>query len=181
MSTLSMASPRVAPESEVDARFDALVRAVPAQRNHRDGAAFERVFDLDYWQPLTDPALPDSAPEVHEPRPQPQARRIRATTPPAPPAVRLTRRGRLVLALAFLGLAVALMIPMSGWATASLTGGTPEPVRVVEVAPGETLYGIAAELAEPGEIRAMVHRIQELNSLPGGQISEGQKLAVPRG
>ena len=49
MSTLSMASPRVAPESEVDARFDALVRAVPAQRDHRDGAAFETVFDLDYW------------------------------------------------------------------------------------------------------------------------------------
>ena len=56
MSTLSMASPRVAPESEVGARFDALVRAVPAQRDHRDGAAFETVFDLDYWQPVTDPA-----------------------------------------------------------------------------------------------------------------------------
>ena len=181
MSTLSMASPRVAPESDVDARFDALVRAVPAQRDHRDGAAFETVFDLDYWQPVTDPALPDPAPAVHEPQPQAQRIRVRATPPPAPAAVRLTRRGRLVLVLAFLGLAVALMIPMSGWATASLTGGSPEPVRVVEVAPGDTLYGIAAELAEPGEIRAMVHRIQELNSLPGGQISEGQKLAVPRG
>ena len=183
MSTLSMASPRVAPESEVDARFDALVRAVPAQRDRRDGEAFETVFDLDYWQPVTDPALSDPSPEVHEPRPRPQAKRIRvrATKQPAPAAVRLTRRGRLVLVLAFLGLAVALMIPMSGWATASLTGGTPEPVRVVEVAPGDTLYGIAAELAEPGEIRTMVHRIQELNSLPGGQIEEGQKLAVPRG
>ena len=181
MSTLSMASPRVAPESDVDARFDALVRAVPAQRDHRDGAAFETVFDLDYWQPVTDPALPDSAPAGHEPQPQAKRIRVRATPPPAPAAVRLTRRGRLVLVLAFLGLAVALMIPMSGWATASLTGGSPEPVRVVEVAPGDTLYGIAAELAEPGEIRAMVHRIQELNSLPGGQIEEGQKLAVPRG
>ena len=181
MSTLSMASPRVAPESEVDARFDALVRAVPAQRDHRDGAAFETVFDLDYWHPLTDPSQSDPAPAVHEPRPQPQAKRIRVRATPPPAEVRLTRRGRLVLVLAFLGLAVALMIPMSGWATASLTGGTPEPVRVVEVAPGDTLYGIAAELAEPGEIRAMVHRIQELNSLPGGQIEEGQKLAVPRG
>jgi hypothetical protein len=83
--------------------------------------------------------------------------------------------------LAFLAIAVALMVPMSGWATATLTGGTPEPVRIVEVGPGDTLYGIASDLAEPGEIRAMVHRIQELNSLPGGQIAEGQKLAVPRG
>ena len=182
MSTLSMASPRVAPESDVDARFDALVHAAPAQRDHRDGEAFETVFDLDYWQPVTDPALSDSAPAVHEPQPQSRRIRVRATKPtPAPATVRLTRRGRTVLVLAFLGLAVALMIPMSGWATASLTGGSPEPVRVVEVAPGDTLYGIAAELAEPGEIRAMVHRIQELNSLPGGQISEGQKLAVPRG
>ena len=86
-----------------------------------------------------------------------------------------------MLVLAFLGLAVALTIPMSGWATATLSGGSPEPVRVIEVAPGETLYGIAGDLAEPGEIREMVHRIQELNSLPGAQISEGQKLAVPRG
>ena len=84
-----------------------------------------------------------------------------------------------MLVLAFLGLAVALMIPMSGWATASLTGGSPEPVRVVEVAPGDTLYGIAAELAEPGEIRAMVHRIQELNSLPGGQIERGPEARRP--
>jgi hypothetical protein len=182
MSTLSMASPRVAPESEVDAHFDALVRAVPAQRDRRDDAAFETVFDLDYGQPLTGPDVADPARTVRQPTPRPQAKRIRATTPPpVPTAVRLTRRGRMILVLAFLGVAVALMIPMAGLATASLTGGTPEPVRVIEVAPGDTLYGIASELAQPGEIRAMVHRIQELNSLPGAQIEEGQKLAVPRG
>ena len=174
MSTLSIASPRITPESEVDSRFDALVRCpVPAQRDGQVEPDFETVFDLDYGQPV-----PDSAPVVHLPR----ARRVRAAAPrPARTAVRLTRRGRMVLVLAFLAIAVALMIPMSGWATATLTGGTPEPVRIVEVAPGDTLYGIAADLAEPGEIRAMVHRIQELNSLPGGQIAEGQKLAVPRG
>ena len=54
-------------------------------------------------------------------------------------------------------------------------------MRIVEVHPGDTLYGIAGDLAKPGHIREMVHRIQELNSLPGGQITEGQKLAVPRG
>ena len=83
--------------------------------------------------------------------------------------------------LVFLGAALALMTAMGGWAAASHSGGTPEPVRVVVVQPGDTLYGIAADVAEPGEIRTMVHRIQELNSLPGAQISEGQKLAVPRG
>ena len=153
MSTLSIATPRVAPESEVDARFDALVRA-PSLRSAtgRDGAAFETVFDLDYYQPLTVPAPADPEPAASQPRARiRRTNRVRvAAQRPARTALRLTRRGRLVLVLAFLGLAVALMIPMAGWATASLTGGTPEPVRVVEVGPGDTLYGIAAELAEPG-------------------------------
>jgi hypothetical protein len=175
MSTLSIASPEIAGESEVDTRFDALVRCpVPAQRDgHLD---FETVFDLDYGQ-----AALDAAPVVHQPRSGASRVRTAVPQPARRTAVKLTRRGRLVLVLAFLAIAVALMIPLGGWATASLTGGSPEPVRVVEVGPGDTLYGIAADLAEPGEIRAMVHRIQELNSLPGGQIAEGQKLAVPRG
>ena len=83
--------------------------------------------------------------------------------------------------LAFLGLALTLMLTMGGWAAASLTGGAPEPVRVVVVQPGDTLYGIASDLAAPGEIREMVLKIQELNSLPGSSLTEGQKLAVPRG
>jgi len=178
MSTLTTASPRVAPESDVDARFDALVRAVPAQRDRRDEAVFETVFDLDYCQPV---AMPSPAVQQARARIR-RADHVRETAPQSTrTAARLTRRGRLVLVFAFLGLAVALMIPMAGFATASLTGGTPEPVRVIEVVPGDTLYAIAAELAEPGEIREMVHRIQELNSLPGAQIDEGQKLAVPRG
>jgi len=163
MSTLSIPTQRT---SELDDRFDALARTA---LNGRDDAAveFETVFDMDYGQGST------------EPMPAPAARRT--PPPPAPRAVRLTRRGRTLLTLVFLGIALTLMLTMGGWATATLTGGNPEPVRVVEVQPGDTLYGIASELAEPGEIRAMVHRIQELNSLPGGQIEEGQKLAVPQG
>ena len=85
MSTLSMASPRVAPESEVDARFDALVRAVPAQRDHRDGVAFETVFDLDYWQPVTDPALPDPAPASRARSPRQSASASAPPRRPPPP------------------------------------------------------------------------------------------------
>ncbi len=151
--------------------------ARPSRPSATAGVDFETVFDMDYGQPEVD--LTSCAPS-------PQAvRRVRvvraAPTRVARRAVRITRRGRVVLVLAFAGIALALMTAFGGWATASLTGGTPEPVRVIEVAPGQTLYGIAADLAQPGEIRAMVHRIQELNSLPGGQISEGQKLAIPRG
>jgi hypothetical protein len=94
---------------------------------------------------------------------------------------RLTRRGRAVLVLLFLTIALGLMIPFGGWATATLTGGSPEPVRVVEVQPGQTLYDIAGQVAKPGHIREMVYRIEELNSLPSATISEGQKLAIPKG
>ncbi len=134
------------------------------------------MFDMDYGQPSVVPA-----PVVPSPR---AARRVRTATEPrqtTPAAVKLTRRGRAVVVLVFVAFALAVMTAFGGWATATLSGGTPEPVRVIEVGPGDTLYGIAGDLAEPGEVRAMVHRIQELNSLPGGQISEGQKLAVPRG
>jgi len=175
MSTLSIPTTQVPSDvaADVDTRFDALVRfVVPAQRGPAD-VDFETVFDLDYGQPAETPLAPVR--QLRQPKTQSQPRK------PAPRTVRLTRRGRIVLVLGFLTLALALMIPFGGWATATLTRGSPEPVRIVEVQPGDTLYGIAGDLAKPGHIREMVHRIQELNSLPGGQITEGQKLAVPRG
>jgi hypothetical protein len=176
MSTLSIPATQVHGDTEVDTRFDALVRfVVPAQRAPETD--FETVFDLDYGQPVDQPLDEPVAPVVQLRRPQAKA----APRKPAPRTVRLTRRGRVVLTLTFLAIALALMIPFGGWAAASLTGGSPEPVRIVEVHSGDTLYGIAGDLAKPGHVRDMVHRIQELNSLPGGQIEIGQKLAVPRG
>ena len=73
------------------------------------------------------------------------------------------------------------MIPFGGWATATLTGGTPEPVRVVEVQPGQTLYDIAGQVAKPGHIREMVYRIEELNSLPVGHHLRGPEARHPQG
>ena len=183
MSTLSIPTQRFSNESDVDTRFDALVRtAVPAQRQGRresqggaplrgrDRADFETVFDLDYCQPVDEVPASGFAPFVEEQR----ARRIRVDAPEVAP--QLAPR-----AVAFLALALGAMTLMGGWATATLTDGPAEQVRIVEVQPGDTLYGIAGDLAQPGEVREMVHRIQELNSLPGSGLSEGQKLAVPRG
>jgi LysM repeat protein len=53
-------------------------------------------------------------------------------------------------------------------------------VRVVEVQPGDTLYGIAGQVAEPGHVRDMVLHIQQLNSLSGATLQVGQKLAIPK-
>jgi LysM repeat protein len=99
---------------------------------------------------------------------------------PAEAAVQLTRRGRIVLVLGFLGLALALMTAFGGLATATLHSGTPEQVSVLQVGPGDTLYGIAGRVARPGHVREMVHHIQELNSLSGSSLQVGQQLAIPR-
>ncbi len=94
--------------------------------------------------------------------------------------LRLTRRGRLLLVLAFLLAALVAMVLAGGLAAAGREAGTPEPVRVVQVQPGDTLYGIAGELARPGHVRDMVNRIQQLNSLSGSSLQVGDSLAVPQ-
>ena len=104
----------------------------------------------------------------------------RRPTTVRPTTVRLTQRGRVVFVLAFLSAAFVVMVAFGGWATATHDAGTPEPVRVVEVQPGDTLYGIAGQVAEPGHVRDMVHRIQQLNSMSGSSLQVGDSLAVPQ-
>ena len=41
--------------------------------------------------------------------------------------------------------------------------------------------GIASTVAEPGEVREVIHQIEELNALSGAGVSEGQEIAVPVG
>lgn len=108
------------------------------------------------------------------------ARRTSVVVPAARrTTVRLTQRGRIVLVLGFLVAAFVVMVAFGGWATATHDSGTPEPVRVVEVQEGDTLYGIAGRVAEPGKIREMVHHIEQLNSLSGAGLQVGQKIAIP--
>ena len=57
--------------------------------------------------------------------------------------------------------------------------GTPEPTRVVTVGTGDTLWAIAADLADDGDVRAMMTQIERLNALESGMLSAGQRLVVP--
>lgn len=107
-----------------------------------------------------------------------------ASSPPAataPDALRLTRRGRLVLLVAFMALAFALLTVLGGESAATREGGVPVQTRTVEVAQGDTLWEIAATVAEPGEVRAVIYQIEELNALAGAGLVEGQQIAVPVG
>jgi hypothetical protein len=94
-------------------------------------------------------------------------------------SVRLTRRGRLVvLALALVAvLAVGLVLASGSVATDE--PGTPDPTRVVLVGSGDTLWDIAADLADDGDVRAMIDRIEKLNALESGMVVAGQELVVP--
>jgi hypothetical protein len=114
-------------------------------------------------------------------RGQARIRAARPTREPVAGALRLTRRGRLVVTLVMTCLIVAAFMVSGGASVATREAGSPDPVRIVEVEQGQTLWQIAGTVAAPGETAEMVLRIRELNSLPGNGLVEGQELAVPVG
>ena len=95
--------------------------------------------------------------------------------------LRLTRRGRLVLLVLFLTVLMGAVLSLGGYSAATDTRGQADPTRTVVVGEGDTLWDIASQVAPPGEVRQVVHELQELNALPGPEITEGQRLAVPVG
>ena len=95
--------------------------------------------------------------------------------------VRLTRRGRVAVVLLLMGLILVLLTVFGPHSAATGEVGTPVRTRTVEVGPGDTLWGIASDAAGPGQVRNMVHRIEELNALNGPAVSVGQEIAVPVG
>jgi len=103
----------------------------------------------------------------------------RAADTKATGAVRLTRRGRLVVTSFFLAAIAVLMIAFGGLATGTFDRGAPTPVRIIEVHPGDTLYGLAGTVAKPGQVSEMVEQIQQLNSLSTPVLQVGQKIAIP--
>ena len=93
--------------------------------------------------------------------------------------VRLTRRGRLVVLLVALVIALGVGIALGGVSMANSEAGASEATRVVVVNEGDTLWGIAAEVADDGGVREMVSEIRDLNSLDSSVVMLGQKLHVP--
>lgn len=104
----------------------------------------------------------------------------------APPALRLTRRGRLVLRLGALLLAIVLLCValivgvLLGSGTAS-GADQARPLPVVEhvVAPGETLWQIARRVSPHEDTRDVVLRIVAANDLDGANVIAGTRLIVP--
>jgi LysM repeat protein len=92
---------------------------------------------------------------------------------------RLTRRGRLVLLAVVLVLgAAALLIGAASVSATTSTGSAPATATIV-VQPGQTLWGVAAEVAPDSDPRVVIASISKLNDLSGSIVSPGQSLVVP--
>jgi hypothetical protein len=106
----------------------------------------------------------------------------------------LTRRGRLARTLLVLSLSIVLgagfaMKAGAGDAGASgsdalsaakINGSSDAKTYiVVTVAAGETLWSLASQMADGGDVQTLVADIASANSLNGVDVEAGQKLRVP--
>jgi LysM repeat protein len=103
----------------------------------------------------------------------------------APQRLRLTRRGRVVLAVfaavvvSLIGLAAANGARAGDSAAPAGTAGH-SMTRIV-VQPGQTLWTIAMRADPQADPRQVVQEIIAANALRDGSIQAGQHLLVPRG
>ena len=98
----------------------------------------------------------------------------------ANPSGRLTRRGRLARTIVVLSLAVVMVSGFAATSGANTAGSTSaEPsYSIVVVAPGETLWSVAAAYAS-GDVQGLINEIREVNNLKGYDLQAGQRLRVP--
>lgn len=91
---------------------------------------------------------------------------------------RLTGRGRAVV----FALALFAVLLVGFLVAASSSGAShAEQTTTVQVAPGDTLWDIAAAHSAPGKRADMVVQIEQLNHLDGAALQVGQELQVPLG
>jgi LysM repeat protein len=101
----------------------------------------------------------------------------------ANPSGRLTRRGRLARTIVVLSLAVVMVAGFAATSGANQeapVASAASSYSVVVVAPGETLWSVAAAYAS-GDVPGFINEIREINNLKGYDLQAGQRLRVPLG
>jgi hypothetical protein len=199
------ASPQDSPRNRAAARWAGAADLAPAARPERLPVLAARPELLPVpaapAEPLPAPAellpVPAARPErlpVPAVRPEPprglaprprlapdQAARDQAARVP----LRLTRRGRVVVAVAtaLLLAVLSLVIAASAQATSHpASPGTAQRSLVqVTVRPGQSLWSVAENADPNADTRVVVQQIIELNGLTGNLVFAGQRLWVPRG
>jgi len=103
--------------------------------------------------------------------------------------VRLTRRGRIVVAI--LSTAGVVLVAALAWlagTTRAEAAGSGSPasavyhsLRSVVVQPGESLWTIATQADPAGDPRTVMQEIVDINALHGTSVQPGERLWLPRG
>jgi LysM domain len=127
------------------------------------------------------PAVEAGTGRVHRPAGPVRLRPVGArVVRPAGGGLRLTRRGRVVAALATVLIAVLTLVGVAS-RVGSLSESAPVPPSApaqVVVAPGETLWSIAERVAPERDPRTVVARIRQLNGMSTGDVRAGQTLLL---
>jgi len=99
--------------------------------------------------------------------------------------LRLTRRGRVVVAAVAALLVAVISLLAAGAAQATNHGPSARAARQnlvqVVVRPGQSLWSVAENADPDQDTRAVIQQIIDLNSLSGDTVAAGQQLWVPRG
>jgi LysM repeat protein len=113
----------------------------------------------------------------------PVAARPVPTTAPETTPLRLTRRGRVVVAVmaALLVAVVSLIAARAAQATGhSAPGSGTQNLAQVVVHPGQSLWSVAQSADPDADPRVVIQQIVQLNALSGDTVFAGQRLWVPR-
>jgi LysM domain len=162
------ALPQDSPRNRAAARWAGAAEVAPIARPER----------------LPVPATRPETPHGLAPRPRlapDQAARNQTARVP----LRLTRRGRVVVAVAtaLLLAVLSLVIAASAQATShsAPSGAAQRNLAQVTVRPGQSLWSVAENADPNADTRVVVQQIIELNGLTGNLVFAGQRLWVPRG
>ncbi|WP_368496657.1 LysM peptidoglycan-binding domain-containing protein [Herbiconiux sp. A18JL235] len=112
----------------------------------------------------------------------PAATRTTVSSTVAAPKLRITARGRRVLA-ALVAVPVitvlAVVALLSGGSAIATGAGSAADFEYVTVAGGQSLWGIAESLAPEADPRDVIAEIMSLNQLTSSSVQPGQRIAIP--
>ena len=152
---------------------DSTQRSAPSDSALSDSA---RTRAAARWTAPLDPPAPASSRT-----PRTQATRPETANPP----LRLTRRGRVVVAVftALVLAALSLVIASAAQATNHPVSSraAQQGLAQVTVHPGQSLWSVAESADPAADTRVVIQQIIELNGLTGNVVFAGQRLWVPRG
>jgi hypothetical protein len=138
------------------------------------GTAMATVTPFPASSALIRPVRADRSPSYS---PKRSATVTSATRPPRP--VRLTNRGRIVLATVA-SVLLSIMVVLSGQITADAGSAAGGPVLATYVVqPGESLWSIASEVAPAADPRETIAVIRDLNGMQDSTVVPGQSVVVP--